>query len=854
MPIDFMFFRFSEDWHLLHDQTSQRLDQNLVFSIVGGGAKQADEYIAHNQDVTLVFQPLFKGSVNGDLFEDHGIHVNRKTGQIKIDSTLPLLRKSNFIIEATATNTGDGSKFAGVIRIQVHQSAVRIWLTPDLLTVRPTTTERPETTSYGFTVRAEFDDGVVGDITKNHGVTWSPSSNVSSGLFGGSLIITAGNNPGGPDIQITANWPGASVAPAKAKMRVEKAWSADPNIPKLQIVPGAGWPGTIAPERVPNILFLGDGFPAAAEFVAITDRLVENLKSNPWIHPFDFLATSMNFWRVFVPALKAGISVRNEVFTFTQDGKKFARALPAARKPVGAQTWTVGNLFYIVGLPVPADGAKSDQNIRDDWKNLFDPQLLAPDLELQATWNRLVNPTTPDEQLESDGLIEDWKSKANRTFIDEMDGFPGMSYGDPPAANQDDVFSLGLHPARAGFRLESFYSALMSANNVKLAGDRPIGLLWANEDPSFKLPNIVVYLSSIPGGRANSAIAMSTKTENMDFLVDPVVGRNAVQLAPFAIESSADLADSCRTLAHEIAHNFGLGDEYQETATSFADQTNELEGSANLQTEGSAKTAGEFSGDEIKWNWHRITRAALIEFNPDDPTKPPITETDGKFQIPVRLGQAAQFGKDDKLLLRVREWKKPLKKKPDTLLHNQELKVVEIKLYKPGVTAPPPMDRIIVEPVNGGAVTIDQLKRFKEGSIVYLPTPAPESVRSADYPYAEMVALNIKNFISPAPGRHGRPLTPVPCDNVVSIDRQFPQLEPLNLSKRYFPPMIIGLYEGGAKCTCQIYHPAGMCMMANNHVEHTEFCFVCNYIIVDFVNPFLHFEIDREYENQYPQT
>ena len=178
----------------------------------------------------------------------------------------------------------------------------------------------------------------------------------------------------------------------------------------------------------------------------------------------------------------------------------------------------------------------------------------------------------------------------------------------------------------------------MSANNVKLAGDRPIGLLWANEDPSFKLPNIVVYLSSIPGGRANSAIAMSTKTENMDFLVDPVGGRNAVQLAPFAIEASADLADSCRTLAHEIAHNFGLGDEYQETATSFADQTSELEGSANLQTEGSAKTAGEFSGDEIKWNWHRITRAAVIEFNPDDPTKPPITETDGKFQIPVRLG------------------------------------------------------------------------------------------------------------------------------------------------------------------------------------------------------------------------
>jgi hypothetical protein len=60
MSIDGMFFLFSEDLHLLPKQTSQRLDQNLVFSVVGASAKQADEYLAVNHDVTLAFQPLLR--------------------------------------------------------------------------------------------------------------------------------------------------------------------------------------------------------------------------------------------------------------------------------------------------------------------------------------------------------------------------------------------------------------------------------------------------------------------------------------------------------------------------------------------------------------------------------------------------------------------------------------------------------------------------------------------------------------------------------------------------------------------------------------------------------------------------
>jgi hypothetical protein len=262
---------------------------------------------------------------------------------------------------------------------------------------------------------------------------------------------------------------------------------------------------------------------------------------------------------------------------------------------------------------------------------------------------------------------------------------------------------------------------------------------------------------------------------------------------------------------------------------------------------------GKYSGDEIKWNWHRISKAAVILPNKNDPAKPPITDSAGTFEIPVRLGHGLQFNQGDKVLLRLRKWDEPLKKKPDTLSQDQLLEIVEVKKFELGVTDPPPRDRIVVKPVNAGSVTLAQLERFKEGSIVYLPAPAPESVRDpVKYPFAEMVPLNIKQAIT----AQNRPLTPVPCIDTPGAFTEIPDLTnvEVNLRGRFFKPFIVGIYEGGGKDTCGIMRPAGKCMMRNNHEDHAFFCPVCRYVIVDFVDPFLHFEIDQEYQFVYPQS
>ena len=275
---------------------------------------------------------------------------------------------------------------------------------------------------------------------------------------------------------------------------------------------------------------------------------------------------------------------------------------------------------------------------------------------------------------------------------------------------------------------------------------------------------------------------MSMGTGNINLPVNPVPGRNAFKLGSFTIPQEASL-DSCRTIAHELAHKFGLGDEYTEFNRRFASQDEPLSGYGNLQTEKGAKNAaGKFSGDEIKWNWHRISKAALIGPNKTDPTKPPITENAGKFEIPLRLGHGLQFDKGNKVLLRLRQWDEPLQKKPDTLSLTQLLEIVEIKKFEPGVTDPPPRDRIVVQPVNAGAVTLAQLERFKEGSIVYLPTPAPESVRDpVNYPFAEMVPLNIKRADITA---QNRPLTQVPCIDVPGSFQQIPDLTNVGVNLR----------------------------------------------------------------------
>jgi hypothetical protein len=98
-------------------------------------------------------------------------------------------------------------------------------------------------------------------------------------------------------------------------------------------------------------------------------------------------------------------------------------------------------------------------------------------------------------------------------------------------------------------------------------------------------------------------------------------------------------------------------------------------------------------------------------------------------------------------------------------------------------------------------------------------------------------------------------LTKYPCGNVIVPGTVTPDLSGIALPGILcfkHKPQIVGLYENGARYTCAIYHPTGNCMMRHSHEEHAQFCAVCRYIMVDFINPFRHFEIDLDYAEIYP--
>jgi hypothetical protein len=369
-------------------------------------------------------------------------------------------------------------------------------------------------------------------------------------------------------------------------------------------------------------------------------------------------------------------------------------------------------------------------------------------------------------------------------------------------------------------------------------------VLWAEKAFRFDNTDLVAILSSFPGGRAlngNGYIALSTRGGDAYIPVTPVAGKNELTLNFTDVPSEVE-ADRSRTVAHELGHSFGLGDEYADSNASFSFPRDHADPSqANLQTEGDTSIIPDpnhpdqtiISGDQIPWVWHRILAATVV--NGD--ISPQGLDT---FLIPVEPDVSFRFVVGDELLLRPRERGKPLRKFQSFEI-SRTLIVQEVDT-----------DSLVVRAL--GAISA---QAFPAGSLLFKPKPALASVLSATYPYSEMIAKNIKDLIT----TNKAPLTVVPCV-LDQDDTQLPILDDGGSEHRtpvanLRPSLadltrIVGLYAGGSLSTCGIFHPTGHCMMRHHHEIDSEFCAVCRYIMVDMIAPEFHPEIDADYDKIYP--
>lgn len=123
------------------------LDFGLTLTKVLANGKEkpmfASEYLQKHNDVVLKFLPTFKHIDNGTSanLTNFGIDVRRPSGILRVDPG-PIGKPfpGNFLLEITATHRGVAPKPVDVtplsIRVHVHESVERIWITAKELTVR----------------------------------------------------------------------------------------------------------------------------------------------------------------------------------------------------------------------------------------------------------------------------------------------------------------------------------------------------------------------------------------------------------------------------------------------------------------------------------------------------------------------------------------------------------------------------------------------------------------------------------------------------------------------------------------------------------------------------------------------
>ena len=507
----------NRDIHLLRGSTSRDLTANgLNVEDETGSTPSASNYLLVTPGDHISFTPQFRRtSAPGDDYgnSEIGIRVDQRTGAVTASAAHTRI-KHNFVIEIQAHNQDGTTSNTETVRVHVHDSVTGAWLTPGRLTVRPRASPVPadgEVTSFRFAVRALFDTGVYGDLTLGHGVQWTstgPSGADERGRHERPHPARRGRCPGGAGAGDHRDPPGgARREDPHGSLRILPTWEQEPARPNANIVVGSAWPGIVQPDRVPNVLFVPDGFRGedSDRFSGIVDRIVHRLKTDKLTRPFDLLATSMNFWRVFWPADSLGLSFRSELYTFEENGRLWGVAFPILSRPPSSGSWGIGQLFYAAGLPVPADHDRTAQDIKQEWDAVLDV------------------PSWPSNLA---GLINDWKFTANRALLEEQDQFPGMSYGYPPAANTDDNTWLDLHDDRGGNAgLRAFTGKLASEEGVTVENGAAVGDLWVTND--FKLydfdnTDLIFLVSSLNGGRALNSygyIAMSRGAEGTTIAV-----------------------------------------------------------------------------------------------------------------------------------------------------------------------------------------------------------------------------------------------------------------------------------------------------------------------------------------------
>jgi hypothetical protein len=917
MPLSARNFVFAQaDVHVLRGDPA--IDLKTLLSVAWEGDKSgsfADYLAAHDPpDAVVEFRPTFLYPANQPVFANFGIEITRGTGILRaLAGSVGEPKPHNFIIEAVVTfNAGSPKPPPAYLRIHVHDRVERIWMTPSRLSVRRPTATGECKTEYKFAVRAEFDDGVVGDITDTqhynadagdaeffhvkHQIRIPPAA-------GAGTVRTV-------SIETTPEW---NSRRAHADIAVLEPWASEPNVPKAEFIDGhpGVWDGTLKPEKLANVVLVGTGFRPLdlAAFQDMTNDVVRRMRTQRHLTPYNHLATSMNYWRLFVPASEAGVSVQCEVYSFLDpdnNALRVALRLPQPVKPAEAATtkdWTEGNLLYMAGLPVAADlnlVLDKTQNPPRPPASIDDFHHLDPanvDFSpLRAKWAAIMPDTPAHDNLDAltPQSMRDWLAMANRTFIDEVDNFPNIAIGEPPSMSPffdpSGLVAFNTRRGIAGFEitpttierkaeLRAFFRRVTAAprNGITTTlGDSQapeVGNLWAEDRPAYAFDNrnFVVAFSNMPIGhmpigRIPSNMPIGRTPRDRFFGRSQTKVFEAVLVRPTLkfIDPPKDLPGlpvaqaAGRNALTLAAPPLSAMRALHETWEVIAHELGHAFGLADEYPLGGNISFGAFPQPNLMdpndvLNADKTVQISQIKWNwhrvrkASVITRPINDLNNGKFRVFVAKGSGFQF-LGESVRLRKREPRVSIGFNPPTSNVEFVVESVDIKnLDHPD----DPFNMTVV--IKNESIGID-VGPFKPGSLIYVPTRAPGPAPGIDGPILTLVSPAAERIMAaiggPMNGKDCDAADPALADGVqvprLPID-QFPTFAP-----RSTMSTIVGVYYGGGGgMRCDAMHPAGSCIMRTGIDGITVFCQVCRFALVDLIDPEQHSRIDRDYDEEY---
>ena len=768
--------------------------------------------------VTVSFVAQFLGAP-----DKHGVKMDKDSGEVTVAASLPAgPRLRSFIITATAKE--GATTVTARIRVYIHGSISKVWLTPERLTLRK------DAKNMRFSVLAQFDDLTIGDITN-----WSPFTTPGS-VTDFTFVHASGSDKPVLDWSVEAGTGGVSVDPVTGELRATSETGARNITAKLlgktaraSLVCAKSWstpltlthlsgPGAREAGFVPNILFLPDGFVETekTEFERLVRFVVGRLSSRNRTRPFSALTGRINYFYGWVASPDSGVSVLNELDRHvlsptTAEGD--ALELPSVtRGPSGK--WSLENLINEVGLPTSTS----------------DPIISVLDSGRIDAWQKLYGPQVTEGRVKD--VFQTWLSRNDRVILNERDTAFHMAFGSRPALDEEiKSQSVTFNPRRV--HNDDFDSFLKN-----LRGPTGLGLpdIWSGKGKDNRF--IVIVCRSNHRGGVNvsrdegSTVGVSFGNNLRHRMEDNKLG-NGFDLTPDRIPTDPNF-HIWLTITHELGHSCGLGDEYGGLATApppsrIAETANE----ANLQDRQSLLLGtGDLSTDKLKWgSWPRIAKAGVL-------VDKPHSVAGGKFELFVQDLKATRIKSGDVVRLRTRPLAKAAAPSP-------RFKVESVT------------DRIVIAPLFGAVLDPN---KFPKESIVMVPVRGPDSNPAADLFGADLPLVDdsvLLRIVSTQNPLNSQPLAgeaPAPndaggrpCKNnelkVPTGATNFPNRAAPNPPQ--FSSWTIGIYENGGQHNCGIYRPTGVCLMSTNaqkdpitnEINMNDYCLICRYAIVDALDP-----------------